>query len=107
MLVGILIIAAGIALLCWKNAQKRKKEESELTAGGHIRSSKTDKETDSNNQRIRTRKIELANSIHTIYKYSPITKSNIRKVWVCRDCETENSIDQKYCSLCGCVRTIT
>ena len=46
----------------------------------------------------------LVNSIHFIYYYEPTSDMASRKVWVCWDCETENSINEESCVLCGAKR---
>lgn len=45
--------------------------------------------------------VELARTIHSIYRYSAYEDRAKRNVWVCRACETENSMMNHECLLCG------
>ena len=45
--------------------------------------------------------VELARTIHSIYRYSAYDDRMNRNVWVCRSCETENSMMNHECLLCG------
>lgn len=45
--------------------------------------------------------VELAKEIHCIYSYSESEDRAARRVWVCRDCEIENSMLNENCELCG------
>ena len=48
---------------------------------------------------------ELAKDINRIYIYSAAGDRMKRRVWVCRDCEVENSSESEYCAFCGCSKT--
>ena len=45
--------------------------------------------------------VELARTIHSIYRYSTYEDRAKRNVWVCKACETENSMMNHECLLCG------
>lgn len=49
--------------------------------------------------------IELAKEIVIVYSHNSSADNAVSRVWVCRDCEVENSMDNSQCILCGAWRS--
>ena len=92
-MIYIVMIIAGIILLVWYKGRSGKKPVPDSTPNPPPYIDPTPPPT------------ELAKDINRIYIYSAAGDRMKRRVWVCRDCEVENSSESEYCILCGSSKT--
>ena len=93
--VYVLMICAGLLLGFWYLTKRKQKPTPPSPSPAPI---PTPKPTPPKPQPVH---IELAKEIRCIYSYSRSADMATRRVWVCRNCELENSMLNDNCELCG------
>lgn len=94
-IVYVLMICAGLLLGYW---YWTKRDQKQTPPPPFPTPSPTPKPTPPPPQPVH---VELAKEIRCIYSYSRSADLAMRGVWVCRNCELENSSLNDNCELCG------
>lgn len=102
-IVGIVIAVSCLIYIIWK--KRSKKPGSHMVKFSNPDMSMTAQPVSSvPTENKRKTYVELARTIHSIYRYSVYDDRANRNVWVCKACETENSMMNRECLLCSTFR---
>lgn len=103
---SVLLIAAGVVLgllfivISMKNRTEKSKDPDDTNDSDSLKLP-IDKQTEPETGRIKDSINIIGNDIDRIFVYKDRSDRAERRVWVCRCCETENSIESNICILCG------
>lgn len=107
-IVCLLLIAAGIVLGCvvLVNIKNRKKSGSTIEFKDERLNMSEVPPPIPDPDRIRTPINIIGRDVDRIYVYTESKDRVARRVWLCRDCETENDMRSEKCIVCGALKAM-